>query len=54
MTTPAIELIHRHGSVRQCKPVPLPTELVGTIVAVTDSISRTCVRIAEIHSWVTI
>ena len=50
MTTPTIELIHRHGSVRQYKPDPLPTELVETIVAVTDSTSRTCIWIAEIHS----
>ena len=33
MTTPAIELIHRHGSVRQYEPDPLPTEMVETIVA---------------------
>jgi FMN reductase (NADPH) len=33
LTTQTIELIHRHGSVRQYKPDPLPTELVETIVA---------------------
>lgn len=52
MTTLTIELIHRHGSVRQYKSISLPTELVETIVAVTDS--TTCIRIAEIHSWVAI
>ena len=50
MTTPTIGLIHRHGSVRQYKLDPLPAELVETIVAVTDSTSRTCIWIAEIHS----
>jgi Nitroreductase len=33
LTTQTIELIHRHGSVRQYKPDPLPAELVETIVA---------------------
>jgi len=33
MTTPTIELIHRHGSVRKYKPDPVPHELVETIVA---------------------
>ena len=49
MTTPTVELIHRHGSVRQYKPDPLTTEPVETIVAVTDSTSRTCIWITEIH-----
>ena len=33
MTTPTIELIHRHGSVRDYKPDPVPTETIETIVA---------------------
>lgn len=33
MTTPTIELIHRHGSVREYEPNPVPAELVETIVA---------------------
>lgn len=33
MTTPTIELIHSHGSVRKYKPDPVPNELVETIVA---------------------
>jgi FMN reductase (NADPH) len=33
MTTPTIELIHCHGSVRQYKPDPVPHELVEMIVA---------------------
>ena len=33
MTTPAIEQIHRHYSVRAYRPDPVPTELVETIVA---------------------
>jgi FMN reductase (NADPH) len=33
MTTPTIELIYRHGSVRHYKPDPVPTQLVETIVA---------------------
>ncbi len=32
-TTPTIELIHCHGSVRQYKPQPVSAELVETIVA---------------------
>ena len=32
MTTPTIELIHQHGSVRQYKTDPLPREMVETIV----------------------
>ena len=50
MTTSTIELIYRHGSVHQYKPASLPAEPVETIVAVTDSTSRTCIWIAEIHS----
>lgn len=33
MTTPAIELMHRHGSVRQYKPDPVPIPLIEEIVA---------------------
>jgi nitroreductase len=33
VSTPTIELIHRHGSVRHYKPDPVPTEMVETIVA---------------------
>ena len=33
MTTPTIELICRHGSVRQYKPDPIPTHVIETIVA---------------------
>lgn len=33
MTTPTIEQIHRHYSVRAYKPEPVPTSLVETIVA---------------------
>jgi FMN reductase (NADPH) len=33
MTTPTIELIYQHGSVRQYKPDPVPDELVEEIVA---------------------
>ncbi|MBU4225290.1 MAG: nitroreductase family protein [Chloroflexi bacterium] len=33
MTTPIIDLIHRHASVRHYKPDPLPTATVETIVA---------------------
>ena len=33
MSTSAIELIHRHGSVRHYQPDPVPTEMVETIVA---------------------
>lgn len=33
MSTPTIELIYRHGSVRHYKPDPVPTEMVETIVA---------------------
>ncbi len=33
MTTPTIELIHRHGSVRDYKPDPVPTGTIETIVA---------------------
>ena len=33
MTTPTIELIHCHGSVRQYKPDPVPREMVEMIVA---------------------
>jgi FMN reductase (NADPH) len=33
MTIPTIELIQRHGSVRQYKPDPVPASLVETIVA---------------------
>ena len=54
MTTPTIELTHRHGSVRQYKPASLPAELIETIIAVTDSISSTSIWITEIHSWVAI
>jgi FMN reductase (NADPH) len=32
MTNPTIELIHQHGSVRQYKTDPVPTEMVETIV----------------------
>ncbi len=33
MTTPTIELMHRHGSVRKYTADPVPAETVGTIVA---------------------
>ena len=33
MNNPTIELIHKHGSVRQYKPDPVPREMVETIVA---------------------
>ena len=33
MTTPIIELMHRHGSVRKYKADPVPTEMIETIVA---------------------
>jgi FMN reductase (NADPH) len=33
VSTPTIELVHRHGSVRHYKPDPVPTEMVETIVA---------------------
>ena len=33
MSTPTIELIRRHGSVRNYKPDPVPTALIETIVA---------------------
>jgi len=33
MTTPTLELIHRHGSVRHYKPDPVPAEMIGSIVA---------------------
>jgi FMN reductase (NADPH) len=33
MSTPTIELIHRHWSVRAYKPDPVPTELVEAVVA---------------------
>ena len=33
MTTPTIELIRRHGSVRNYKPDPVPTSVIETIVA---------------------
>ena len=33
MTTPTIELIHRHGSVRHYKPDPVPAEMIEAIVA---------------------
>ena len=33
MSTPTIELIHRHGSVRHYKPDPIPAEMVEAIVA---------------------
>jgi nitroreductase len=33
MTNPTIELIHRHGSVREYKPDPVPREMVETIIA---------------------
>ncbi len=32
MTTPTIELIHQHGSVRKYKPEPVPQELIDQIV----------------------
>ncbi len=33
MTTPTIDLMHRHGSVRKYKPDPVPAELIDQIVA---------------------
>mgnify|MGYP001257704276 CR=1 FL=1 len=33
MSTPTIEQIHRHYSVRRYKPDPVPCDLVETIVA---------------------
>ena len=33
MNNPTIEVINRHGSVRQYKPDPVPTEMIETIVA---------------------
>jgi FMN reductase (NADPH) len=33
MTTPTIEQIHRHASVRKYKPDPIPREMVDTIVS---------------------
>lgn len=33
MTTPIIDLIHRHASVRHYKPDPLPVETIETIIA---------------------
>lgn len=33
MTTPTIELMHQHGSVRNYKPDPVPHEMIETIVA---------------------
>ena len=33
MSTPTIELIRRHGSVRHYKPDPVPTALIETIIA---------------------
>lgn len=32
-TSPTIELIHRHGSVRRYRPDPIPRETVGAIIA---------------------
>ena len=33
MSTPTLDLIHRHGSVRKYKPDPVPVETIETIVA---------------------
>ncbi|MCX6028159.1 MAG: NADPH-dependent oxidoreductase [Chloroflexi bacterium] len=33
MSTPTLDLIHRHGSVRKYKPDPVPTETIEAIVA---------------------
>ncbi len=33
MSTPTLDLIHHHGSVRQYKPDPVPTETIKTIIA---------------------
>jgi nitroreductase len=33
MQNPTLEVIHRHGSVRNYKPDPLPTDLIETVVA---------------------
>lgn len=54
MTTPTIQLIHRHGSIRQYKPASLPAELINTIIAVTNSTSKTSIWMAETLSWVAI
>ena len=39
MSTPTIEQIHRHYSVRAYKPDPVPRELIGQL----------CERIASLH-----
>jgi FMN reductase (NADPH) len=41
MPTPAIELMHRHGSVRSYKPDPVPPDLVETLVAAAQRASTT-------------
>ncbi len=33
MSTPTIDLIHRHGSVRKYKPDPVPTETIEAVIA---------------------
>ena len=41
MPRPAIELMHRHGSVRSYKPDPVPPDLVETLVAAAQRASTT-------------
>lgn len=39
MTTPTIELMHRHGSVRNYKPDPIPEAVINQIIAAAQAAS---------------